>query len=111
MLYLIRALTLVFDGVLLQFLRGVGLVGLVVAMLAGAMRAPSWVAPVLAIILSLVSVYFPNLELWWLAKASSSSERFGFVLLVYFVISVAGYAIGRIARYGWRRRRAGRSRA
>ncbi len=105
MLWLFRAVTLVFNGVLLQFIQLLGFIGLATALTAGALRGPWWTFPIIAVAFGLIAKYLPSLHLSWLAKASSSSERLFFLFAVYLVISAVGYFIGRYGREIWARGR------
>lgn len=106
MLWFIKAVTLVFNGVMLQFVQILGLIGLATALTAGLLRGKWWTAPIVALGFALIADYLPTLHIPWFDKVSSSSERFGFLLIVYFVISFVGWFAGRYARYFWLRSRA-----
>lgn len=101
MLWFVKAVTLVVNGVLLQFVQLLGLIGLATAMTAGVLRGPWWTAPIIALGFALIADYLPTLHIAWLDKVSSSSERFGFLVIVYFVISAAGWLIGRSGHQLW----------
>lgn len=105
MLWFIKSVTLVFNGVMLQFFQLLGLIGLVTAATAGALRGPWWTAPIIALGFALLADYLPTLHIPWFDKVSTSSERLGFLIIVYFVISVAGWVAGRYGRHLWLKRR------
>lgn len=106
MLWFIKAVTLVFNGVMLQFVQLLGLIGLATGVTAGALRGKWWTVPIIAFSFALIADYLPKLHIPWFDKVSSSSERFGFLLIVYFVISFIGWFSGRYARYFWLKNRA-----
>jgi hypothetical protein len=106
MLWFIKAVTLVFNGVMLQFVQLLGLIGLATAVTAGLLRAAWWAAPIIALAFALIADYLPTLHISWLDKVSSSSERFGFLVIVYFVISTVGWLAGRYIRFLWIKSRA-----
>jgi hypothetical protein len=104
MLKILRLITLFFEGVLQQFLNGIGIVGLMAAVAAGFLRAPWW--SVLVLTLGFgggVAFFFPDV-ITVSDKAASASERLFFMLAIYFVLSLVGYLAGRLGRHQLERR-------
>jgi hypothetical protein len=104
MVKIFRLITLLFEGLLQQFVNGVGILALMAALAAGLLRAPWWSVPVMTVGFGLGARYIFEGWLRFSDKAESASERWGWMLLIYFVITVVGYASGRIARRQLERR-------
>lgn len=104
MVTIVRLFTLTFEAVLLQFAHGVGFVALLAAAAAGLLRGPSWIVPVFALVFGLGAERF-QFGAGLLDKAASASERWGFMVLIYFLIIVVGYLAGIYARHYWETRR------
>ncbi len=100
MLWLIRFMGLLSQAVFLEFLHIFGLIVFLLAMLLGYFRAPWWIAPALAI----ASGFFANrfIDLTYLTeifrRAVSAGDRWAFVIIVYFAITIGGYVAGILAR-------------
>lgn len=98
MVKIVRLATLILEAVLLQFANGIGFAALVIAVAAGYFRAPSWVVPALAAIFGFGVEYFEG----WVDfpdKAASASERWAFMVAVYFLIALVGYLAGVYVRH------------
>lgn len=100
MLWLIRFMGLLSQAVFLEFLHIFGLIVFLLAVLLGYFRAPWWIAPALAI----ASGFFANrfIDLTYLTeifrRAVSANDRWAFVIIVYFAITIGGYLAGILAR-------------
>lgn len=104
MVKIVRLVTLTLEAVFLQFVNGIGFVALLAAVAAGYFRAPSWSVPVLAVAFGFGIEYFEG----WVSfsdKAESASERWGFAVLVYFLIAFVGYLAGIFIRRHLERRK------
>lgn len=105
MLWLIRFLGLVSQAVFLEFFHIFGLIVFLLAVLLGYFRAPWWIAPALAV----ASGFFANrfVDLSYLTdifrRATSANDRWAFVIIVYFAITIGGYLAGILARFLIRR--------
>ncbi|MCX7898683.1 MAG: hypothetical protein N2444_01085 [Methylocystis sp.] len=100
---MIRAVALILNGVFLQMLELIGLIGLATAAVAGFMRGPRWTIPLIAAGFTVIDANLPTLQISWLDKAASSSERIAYLFIVFLVISMLGYLIGRYGRRLWGR--------
>jgi len=109
MLKLIRFLGLVSQGIFLQFVHLWGLGGFLIAAALGYFRLPSWTVPILAVVLGVVTDRIADLTdvTGMLDKAEKASERGGFLIVVYFVITATGYIVGAYARHQVTKRAAG----
>lgn len=107
MLWLIRFIGLVSQAVFLEFLHIFGLIVFLLAMLLGYFRAPWWIVPMLAIACGLIADRFVDLtyltEIF--RRAVSANDRWAFVILVYFAITIGGYFAGFLGRFFLRRMR------
>ncbi len=104
MVNIVRLITLTLEAVLLQFINGIGFVALFLAVAAGYFRAPSWSVPVLAVVFGFGVEHFDG----WARlsdKTESASERWGFMLLIYFLIAFVGYLTGIFSRHHLERRK------
>ncbi|MFO1126228.1 MAG: hypothetical protein U1E25_13820 [Methylocystis sp.] len=105
MLWLIRFIGLLSQAVFLEFLHIFGLIVFLLAMLLGYFRAPWWIAPALAI----ASGFFADrfIDLTYLTeifrRVVSANDRWAFVIVVYFAITIGGYLAGLLARFFIRR--------
>ena len=107
MLWLIRFIGLLFQAIFLEFLHIFGLIVFVLAMLLGYFRAPWWIAPVLAVACGLFANRFIDLNYLTdvFRRVASASDRWAFVIIVYFAITIGGYLAGLLARLFMRRTR------
>lgn len=107
MLWIIRIIGLVSQAIFLEFLHIFGLIVFLLAMFLGYFRAPWWIAPMLAIASGVIADRF--VDLTYLTgifhRAVSANERWAFVMLVYFVITIGGYLVGFLGRFFLRRMR------
>jgi hypothetical protein len=95
----IKFLALVSEAIFLQFIHVVGLVGFIAAAALGWYRKPSWLVPLLAVALGVLSdKFFSGGVTEILEKAHKAEERGGFLILVYFVICAVGYVAGAYGR-------------
>jgi hypothetical protein len=101
MLKLIRFIGLVSQAIFLQFVHIIGLVGLLIGIVIGYFRLPSWVVPIAAVVCGVIADKFVDLSdvTGLLDKASAASERGGFMIVVYFVIVAVGYLLGAYGRH------------
>jgi hypothetical protein len=108
MLKLIRFIGLVSQAIFLQFVHVFGLVAFLVGVAAGYFRTPSWIVPVLAVVFGVIADKFVDLAdvTGLLQKASAASERGGFMIVVYFVITLVGYLVGAYGRHHYGRTKA-----
>ena len=107
MLWLIRFIGLLSQAVFLEFLHIFGLIVFVLAMLLGYFRAPWWIAPVLAVACGLFANRFIDLNYLTdvFHRVASASDRWAFVIIVYFAITIGGYLAGLLARLFMKRRK------
>ncbi len=100
MLKLIRFIGLVSQAVFLQFIHFFGLVAFLIAGAAGYYRVKSWTVPIMAVAFGVYANYYVDIAdvTGMLQKAGSASERGGFLIVVYFVITFVGYIVGAYAR-------------
>ena len=107
MLWLIRFIGLLSQAIFLEFVHIFGLIVFVLAMLLGYFRAPWWIAPVLAVACGLFANRF--IDLTYLTdifrRVASASDRWAFVIVVYFAITIGGYLAGLLARLFMKRRK------
>lgn len=107
MLWLIRFIGLLSQAIFLEFLHIFGLIVFLLAALLGYFRAPWWIVPALAI----ASGFFANsfIDLTYLTeifrRVASASDRWAFVIVVYFAITIGGYLVGLLGRSFMRRTR------
>jgi hypothetical protein len=107
MLWAIRFIGLLSQAIFLEFLHIFGLIVFLLAALLGYFRAPWWIAPALAV----ASGFFANrfIDLTYLTeifrRAVSANDRWAFVIVVYFAITIGGYLIGLLGRLFMRRAR------
>jgi len=105
MLWLIRFLGLLSQAVFLEFLHIFGLIVFLLAVLLGFFRAPWWIVPILSVGCGLFADRF--IDLTYLAdifrRVVSASDRWAFVIIVYFAIMIGGYLTGLLARFLKRR--------
>ena len=107
MLWLIRFIGLLSQAVFLEFLHIFGLIVFLLAVLFGYFRVPWWIAPALAI----ASGFFADrfVDLTYLTeifrRVVSANERWAFVIVVYFAITIGGYLVGLLVRLLMRRAR------
>jgi hypothetical protein len=95
----IKFLALVSEAIFLQFIHVVGLLGFVAAAALGWYRKPSWLVPLLAVALGVLSdKFFSGDVAGLLEKAHKAEERGGFMVVVYFVICAVGYIAGAFGR-------------
>jgi hypothetical protein len=108
MLKLFRFIGLVSQAIFLQFVHIFGLVAFLAGVAAGYFRTPSWVVPILAVAFGVAADKFVDLAdvTGLLDKASAASERGGFMIVVYFVITFVGYLVGVYGRHHRNRTRA-----
>lgn len=99
-----RLITLFLEGVLHQFINGIGVVGLMAALAAGFLRAPWWSVFVLTIGFGVGVEYYFAEPIQISDKAQSASERLLWILLIYFIVSAFGYLAGRMGRRHMERR-------
>jgi hypothetical protein len=107
MLWLIRFIGLLSQAIFLEFLHIFGLIVFVLAMLLGYFRAPWWIAPVLAVACGLFANRFIDLNYLTdvFRRVASASDRWAFVIIVYFAITIGGYLAGLLARLFMKRRK------
>ena len=107
MLWLIRFIGLLSQAIFLEFVHIFGLIVFLLAMLLGYFRAPWWIAPVLAVACGLFANRFIDLNYLTdvFRRVASASDRWAFVIIVYFAITIGGYLVGLLARLFMRRRR------
>jgi hypothetical protein len=107
MLWLIRFIGLLSQAIFLEFLHIFGLIVFVLAMLLGYFRAPWWIAPVLAVACGLFANRFIDLNYLTdvFRRVASASDRWAFVIIVYFAITIGGYLIGLLGRLFMKRRK------
>ncbi len=95
----IKFLALVSEAIFLQFIHVVGLLGFAAAAALGWYRKPSWLVPILAVALGVLSdKFFSGGVADMLEKAHKAEERGGFMVVVYFVICAVGYVAGAYGR-------------
>jgi len=95
----IKFLALVSEAIFLQFTHVVGLLGFAAAAALGWYRKPSWLVPILAVALGVLSdKLFSGGVVDMLEKAHKAEERGGFLIVVYFVICAVGYVAGAYGR-------------
>ena len=101
MLKLIRFLALVSQSVFLQFAHLVGFGAFLIAVAFGYFRLPSWSVPILAVALGVVADKYLDVSdvTGLLEKAEKASERGGFLIVVYAVITIVGYLVGAYGRH------------
>jgi hypothetical protein len=101
MVKLIRFIGLVSQAIFLQFVHLFGLVALIVGAAVGYFRAPSWIVPILAVVFGVIADTYVDVRdvTGLLDKASAASERGGFMIVVYFVITAVGYVLGAYGRH------------
>ena len=101
MLWLIRFMGLLSQAVFLEFLHIFGLIVFLLAMVLGYFRAPWWIVPALAIATGFFADRF--IDLAYLTeifrRVVSANDRWAFVIIVYFAITIGGYLAGILARY------------
>lgn len=107
MLWTIRFIGLLSQAIFLEFLHIFGLVVFLLAALLGYFRAPWWIVPALAIVGGFIANRF--IDLTYLTeifhRVVSASDRWAFVIIVYFVITIGGYLVGLLGRLFMRRAR------
>ncbi|HEY8213103.1 MAG TPA: hypothetical protein VIG36_03090 [Methylocystis sp.] len=107
MLWLIRFIGLLSQAVFLEFLHVFGFVVFLLSILLGYFRAPWWIVPALAVACGLFANSFIDLN--YLAeifrRVASASDRWAFVIIVYFAITIGGYLVGLLGRSFMRRTR------
>jgi hypothetical protein len=109
MMWFIRSISLILTAIFLQFIQGVGLAALLIAAAVGYFRAPYWSVPIMATVFGIGVDWLPFEHVELLEKASTSSQRGGFLVIVYFVIMAVGYLAGRYGRhYQEKRKKAAR---
>jgi tetrahydromethanopterin S-methyltransferase subunit C len=101
MVKLIRFLGLLSEAIFLQFVHVFGLVAFLLAAAIGYFRLPSWLVPILAVVLGVIADKYIDLAdvSGLLDKASAASQRGGFMILVYFAICAVGYVVGAYGRH------------
>ncbi len=101
MMKLIRFVGLVSQSIFLQFLHFFGLVAFLIAAALGYYRVKSWTVPILAVACGVYANYYVDIAdvTSILDKAKAANERGGFLIVVYFVISFAGYLVGAYVRH------------
>ncbi len=99
MMWFIRSISLILTAIFLQFIQGVGLAALLVAAAVGYFRAPFWSVPIMATVFGIGVDWLPFEHVELLEKASTSSQRGGFLVIVYFVIVAVGFLAGRYGRH------------
>lgn len=107
MLWLIRFTGLVSQAVFLEFVHVFGLIVFLIAILLGYFRAQWWIVPILAVACGVIADRFVDLTYLTdiLRRAVSSNDRWAFVILVYFAITIGGYLIGFLGRFFVRRKK------
>lgn len=115
MFKLFKFLGLVSKGLLLQFTHFYGYLALAIVVAAGYYRLPSWIAPVLGVLLGVaVNYLFDTSDLQAMLAAVQSSdgsgrtldkEAGGYLIAVYLVVAVVGYIVGGWARVQREKRR------
>ncbi len=105
MLWLIRFIGLVSQAVFLEFVHIFGLIVFLIAILLGYFRTPWWIVPMLAVACGLIADRFVDLTYLTgiLRSAVSANERWAFVIIVYFAITIGGYLTGFLGRFFVRR--------
>ncbi|MGD9544486.1 MAG: hypothetical protein AB7F41_04770 [Methylocystis sp.] len=100
MLWLVRFLGLLSQAVFLEFLHVFGFIVFLLAILLGYFRAPWWIVPILSVGCGLFADRF--IDLTYLAdifrRVASASDRWAFVIIVYFAIMIGGYLVGLLGR-------------
>jgi hypothetical protein len=101
MLKLIRFGGLVSQAIFLQFVHLVGLGAFLIAAAMGYFRLPSWMVLLAGVVFGVGVDKLVDVSdvTGMLDKAQKASERGGFIIIVYFVIALAGYIAGAYARY------------
>jgi hypothetical protein len=101
MMKLIRLGGLVSQSIFLQFVHLVGLGAFLVSAAFGYFRAPSWTVILLGIVFGVGVDRLADVSdvTGILDKAEKAGERGGFMIIVYFVIALAGYVVGAYARH------------
>jgi hypothetical protein len=107
MLWLIRFIGLVSQAVFLEFVHIFGLIVFSIAFLLGYFRTPWWIVPMLAVACGLIADRFVDLTYLTgiLRSAVSANDRWAFVILVYFAITIGGYLTGFLGRFFVRRKK------
>jgi hypothetical protein len=100
MLKLFRFIGLVSQSIFLQFVHLVGFAALAVGVALGWFRMPSWLVPIVAVVIGVLADYYFDLAdvTGILEKAGTANQRGGFVIVVYFVIVAVGYVVGAYGR-------------
>jgi hypothetical protein len=107
MLKLIRFIGLVSQSIFLQFMHVFGLVAFVAAAAVGYFRLPSWSVLVLAVVFGVAAdkLIDESDVSGLLEKASAASQRGGFLIVVYFVITAVGYIVGAYGRHHFKNKK------
>ncbi len=106
MLWLIRFIGLLSQAVFLEFLHVFGFIVFLLSILLGYFKAPWWIVPALAIACGLFANRFIDLNYLTeiFSRVASASDRWAFVVIVYFAITIGGYLVGLLGRLFMRRR-------
>ncbi len=109
MLKLIRFIGLISQSIFIQFTHLFGLVAFAVAAALGYFRLPSWIVPIAAVIMGVLSDKFVEQSdvTTLLEKAHNANQRGGFLIVVYFVIMAVGYVAGAYGRHYYLRAKGG----
>jgi hypothetical protein len=109
MLKLIRFIGLVSQSIFIQFAHIFGFVAFAIAAAIGYFRLPSWMVPIVAVIMGVVADKFVDegAVTALLDKAHSANQRGGFLIVVYFVITAVGYVAGAYGRHYYLRGKGG----
>lgn len=104
MVFVARLVTLTLEAILLQFVNGIGLVALLIAIALGFFRAPFWSALALSLVFGIGVDFFEG----WASfsdKAEGASDRWAFVVPIYLLIVLSGYLAGVFGRRHVERRK------
>lgn len=97
---LIRFIGLVSQSVFLQFMTVLGPVALLISILMGYFRLPSWLVPIAAVIFGVIADKLAGAEVIGVfEKATAADKRGGYLIVVYFIITAVGYVAGAYGRH------------
>ncbi|WP_159728089.1 hypothetical protein [Methylosinus sp. Ce-a6] len=105
MVFVVRLITLFLEGLLQQFINGVGVAALMAALAVGFFRLSWWKSVlILTFIFGFGVEYLFEDWIKFSDKAQSASERWAWMLLIYFFIVFVAYWTGRYGRRHLERR-------